>query len=125
MQCNKCLQDKPQSEFYKRSGVGGYVRQCKTCQCQYAKTIFRATRFGITLDQYLEMVEAQNSQCAICSKPHSESKWQCLVVDHNHDTGNVRGLICHNCNKGIGHLQDNIEVLKNAVKYLEKYEHQK
>lgn len=75
----------------------------------------RRARYGITEEQYQEMLVSQEGKCAICSRvlqrPH---------VDHDHATGHVRGLLCDNCNRGIGHLQENTEVLAAAIKYLKK-----
>lgn len=70
------------------------------------------------------MVEAQDGLCAICGRP--ETTRSCasgeprrLSVDHDHVTGQVRGLLCHGCNVAIGHFGDDVEVLLSAVRYLE------
>lgn len=73
-------------------------------------------RHGITKNQYELMLEAQNGVCAICCKPPKPT--QSLVVDHNHETGDVRGLLCRNCNRGIGLLGDSIITLENSLNYL-------
>ena len=67
------------------------------------------------------MAEQQNFVCAICGKsnfPMKSISSGCLVVDHNHKTNKVRGLLCHNCNRALGLLQDNTETLENAINYL-------
>jgi hypothetical protein len=69
--------------------------------------------FGITLDEYEAMAEAQGNSCAICRLPKTP-----LCVDHCHTTGKVRGLLCHECNKMLGFAGDNIEVLNTAIQYL-------
>lgn len=57
--------------------------------------------------------------CEICGGPQSEGKLMC--VDHNHDTGKVRGSLCDMCNKGLGQFRDNIHLITEALKYLNKY----
>lgn len=79
-------------------------------------------KYGIDLDQYHAMREAQGSLCAICRKPGfkmGDSQQLLLVVDHCHDTGKVRGLLCHNCNRALGLLQDDTAALSRAIGYLE------
>lgn len=85
-----------------------------------AQTAERARRlyatYGITLDQYDFMLKQQGGVCLICKVPHHAE--HPLVVDHNHVTMKVRGLLCSNCNTGIGLLGDNIHLLQNAIAYL-------
>lgn len=77
--------------------------------------------FGITLEDYNDMLIKQDFKCAICgSKLPKNSKAKHFVVDHDHKTGKVRGLLCQCCNFGLGQFQDNIENLKNAIRYLEE-----
>ena len=75
--------------------------------------------FGITLNDYNEMFAQQNGCCLICGIHQTELK-KTLHVDHNHETGKVRGLLCHNCNHGIGFFKDNPAFLTNAIDYLGK-----
>jgi len=82
-----------------------------------AKSIYLKYKYGITLDQYNEMFLAQNGVCAICGNSETYNK-RSLAVDHDHITGVVRGLLCLDCNAGIGHLKDNPEYLQNAITYL-------
>lgn len=78
--------------------------------------------YGISLDEYLAFYEKQNGLCAICQqegfKMHPNQKTN-IVVDHCHKTGAVRGLLCHNCNRALGLLQDSKEYLERAIGYLE------
>ena len=74
-------------------------------------------RYGITCDQYDDMVVAQNGLCAICGKEPDGHRPQ-LFVDHNHETGEVRGLLCNKCNTALGGFQDSLELLRKAVDYL-------
>ena len=77
-------------------------------------------RYGITFVEYKSMLQAQNHKCAICGVDEKESKQGKLVVDHNHLTKAVRGLLCHNCNCGLGHFRDEVDQLQNAIRYLQK-----
>lgn len=73
--------------------------------------------YGITVEQYDAQAEAQDYKCAVCGV-EDLSDGRRLAVDHNHDTGDVRGLLCSNCNTGIGLLQDSPEVASSAASYL-------
>ena len=78
--------------------------------------------YGLSIEQYLDMAEGQNFVCAICGEENFKTGINhtgLLVVDHNHNNGEVRGLLCHNCNRALGLLQDSISNLLNAVSYLE------
>jgi hypothetical protein len=81
-----------------------------------------ASRYGLTVDQYEEMYEAQGGKCAICEQAETSlgnnGEIKMLAIDHDHETGKVRGLLCNNCNRAIGLLKDDVEVLLNAVAYL-------
>ncbi len=76
-------------------------------------------KYGITLDDYNEMFIKQDGKCAVCGNHQSEIK-TALAVDHCHSTGKVRGLLCGNCNRGIGMLKNDIENLRCAILYLNK-----
>jgi hypothetical protein len=72
-------------------------------------------KYGITEEIYDRFFEAQNGCCAICRKP---SDYKRLAVDHDHLTGTVRGLLCQDCNLGLGLFKDNPESLLTAIIYL-------
>jgi len=76
--------------------------------------------FGITVEKYNEMFNAQEGRCAICGRHQTEFKKR-LAVDHCHKTEKVRGLLCHGCNLGIGYLFDSEEILKAAFEYLHSF----
>jgi hypothetical protein len=89
---------------------------------------YRATRiqraYGITSRDYEEMLLSQDGVCAICNKAETakmKGKVMNLAIDHCHTTGKVRGLLCINCNKGMGHLRDDPEILSAAIEYLKKH----
>ena len=69
-------------------------------------------------EDFNSMFEAQKGYCKICEK-HQLDLGKTLSVDHNHTTGQVRGLLCQKCNAMIGMANDNIEILQSAIKYLE------
>lgn len=77
--------------------------------------------YGINLKQYEQMVIDHQDKCAICNEEGFElvkGQRLKLVIDHCHTTGAVRGLLCHNCSRALGLLQDNIENLESAIAYL-------
>ena len=76
------------------------------------------TKYGITLDDYDKMLLAQQGQCAICKTNEPGGPGERFSVDHNHDTSEVRGLLCCNCNRGIGYLKDSPDIVAAALLYL-------
>ena len=76
------------------------------------------TQYGLTLEQYNEIVKAQNGLCAICHCPPTKRR---LDVDHDHTDGHVRQLLCERCNKGLGCFKDSLELLEAAVRYMRKH----
>lgn len=82
-------------------------------------------KYGITIDQYNEMLTKQNGVCAICGNPESRlmaGTAYLLAIDHNHVTGKVRGLLCNSCNRALGLLnvdsKDGLDVLCNIISYI-------
>lgn len=79
-------------------------------------------KYGITLQEYAQRIVDQNGVCAICKQPETHmrnGKLKALAVDHDHKTGAVRGLLCSDCNTGIGKLKDDPEIMKSAIRYLQ------
>ena len=125
-QCNICQGVKPIGDFY-----APYKTECKDCEKArrrkdyqerdgreyvYAQSIKRL--YGITLDEYEAMVEAQGGRCAICGEQPEER----LRVDHDHDTGAVRELLCGPCNIALGGARDNPDLLRAMIAYLERHQ---
>lgn len=80
--------------------------------------------FGITPEQYAEMLAAQGGTCEICKKPETAARngrVKDLAVDHCHNTNAVRRLLCSNCNHGLGHFKDDPALLRAAAGYLERH----
>jgi len=140
--CKHCSVEKPLDEFYThartRDGKGSWCKKCliqKTAEKrkdpvqkelwkEYGRRSTLKNRYGITAEQYDKMIDDQEGVCAICKVntqggrgPNSR-----LAVDHNHDTGAVRGLLCGMCNQGIGMFKENPETMITAIEYLKSYE---
>lgn len=92
---------------------GGYCNNCRPLS-QRDNSLRR--KYGITLDDYVEMWNSQNGECAICQEKKSR-----LDVDHCHETGRVRGLLCMRCNYNLlGCVKDDVNIIRRAVEYLEE-----
>lgn len=81
-------------------------------------------RYGISEEQYQEMLHRQGGVCAICKNNEISKvngKFMRLGVDHNHSTGKIRELLCSNCNKGIGNLKEDIAILQAAIDYIQRH----
>lgn len=138
--CTKCGVEKSTDLFSKtREGKYGPVfrANCKECQAARALEWFRDNRersiatarrthlrkaYGITVEEYDAMLEEQGHRCGICGEPESAmlaGKVKSLAVDHCHNSDRVRGLLCNNCNRAIGLLKDDVDVLRKAIVYLE------
>lgn len=74
------------------------------------------SKYGITLEAYDLFFEAQQGRCAICGNKQRNKR---LAVDHDHQTGKVRGLLCVSCNMGLGCFKDHIDYLSKAITYLD------
>ena len=124
--CSKGGTEKPLDSFgVNKATKDGLQYHCKECIRAYAKKVYtpeyRADKnlrhkFGITLEDYDSMLAQQGGKCAICKS--EEPKGKRFSVDHNHKTGEVRGLLCNPCNVAIGLLKDSPDVLESAKEYL-------
>jgi hypothetical protein len=134
--CTKCKIVKDLNEFHVRS-VSKDGRTSKCSLCLNTKALKLRTenpestrgnnlkqRFDMTIEDYNVIFLKQKGKCAICRNAETNKdkkgkvKW--LSVDHNHDTGDIRGLLCSSCNTGIGLLQDSKKLMKSAIKYLDE-----
>lgn len=95
---------------------------CKKCRLNRMQKGRLKRDYGITLDEYNSMLEKQNNKCAICETEEpikvKSGRNRKLAVDHCHNSGKVRGLLCAHCNTGIGMLRESIEILDKAKEYL-------
>jgi hypothetical protein len=112
--CTFCKVVKSEKDFHK-SSVNGRQSYCKEC----AQIKARLYRYGVTVEEYNVIFEIQKGRCKICGIHNLES-YRPLVVDHNHTTGKFRGLLCSQCNQGIGLLQDSYELCDKASAYLKE-----
>lgn len=111
---------------------------CKPCASNRTKEWFKnnpeqhffnqiKAKYGINKQDYLMMVEKQNNKCAICGEEEEQvNVWKRdqkrrLAIDHNHITGEIRGLLCYRCNTTLGKLNEDVELLKNMIIYLEEF----
>jgi hypothetical protein len=132
--CSICEIEKEINSFVKRKNrKSGYQPYCKDCHNKKARKNYSSTRmreydlnknYNITISDYDKLLKEQNSCCAICfihidsvNKKHKKN----FCVDHCHDTGKIRGLLCDSCNRGIGLLKDNPIIINNAYNYLKRF----
>ena len=134
--CSKCNEHKTLESFPKDNRYSdGRRPRCKSCIARYLveyrqrdpgkiKDYFLKRDFGISIDQYNQMLASQGGLCAVCKKPeyykHQSGKTKSLSVDHCHTTGKVRGLLCGDCNRAIGLLNDSIDLLLDAATYIQR-----
>lgn len=126
--CVRCNKVKKAKEFHKRSknysGLSTYCKECKreiyfTRGKKRKQDRERFQRYGVTPEKYQELLEKQQGVCAICGKlPNNKTKAGHLSVDHDHKTGEPRGLLCDRCNTALGGMEDNPKYLQNALNYL-------
>jgi hypothetical protein len=124
--CTKCKELKDINDFNYSSADHLFRKaQCRKCTNKQANNTRRANHFykrrdlkekyGITIELFNQMKIEQNNNCKICNKEVAK-----LNVDHCHDTNKVRGLLCDNCNWGLGHFKDNSSLMLKAIKYLQE-----
>jgi hypothetical protein len=138
--CTKCKRELPETEFYQNSGrrEGKLDSWCKECEKAAArewqkknpKRVFDNQRkrllkkkFGMSVEDYEKMLREQGGVCRICGRPETVKIYGSvlpLAVDHDHNTGKVRGLLCVACNHGIGKFQDDAARLRAAADYLDE-----
>lgn len=134
--CLKCGLDKSIDSFGidRINGKDGISTQCVDCRRGYKREWLRQNRdrvyegqikkrYGITLAEYDSLSLRQNGACAICggiSKRRRIELFRSLSVDHDHETGRVRGLLCDRCNLGLGQFRHSTELLTLAMMYLEE-----
>lgn len=112
--CRSCVSKLQKG--YKAADPEGHVLKSRRGYLKYF--------YGITLDQYQEMLAKQNYCCAVCEVHHSVFS-KSLHVDHCHKTGKIRELLCPQCNHVIGSGKENPSILRAAISYLEKHEKKK
>ena len=136
--CLKCKKSLAKTKFYTHAGrKTGLMENCKDCHKERVRSYTEAHRtkvrdsqrkaqYGITGDKYASLLLEQNNLCAICGSPEKtkkNGKVLSLSVDHDHTSGNIRGLLCLSCNTGLGKFQDSENILRKAAAYLEYAKH--
>lgn len=117
-QCRSCGLEKPLTNFVVRKDNGRYRNDCIDCQRKLKREKQYKELYSITLSDYDRLYELQGGVCSICRLPQSDSRKTTLCVDHNHQTGEVRGLLCSDCNVAIGLLKDDPRLTERATDYL-------
>ena len=133
--CSKCKKEYPVTEEYFSKNIrckDGFDSWCKGCYKEYRKKnpdymkkYYKENRekflgyyYGITLEEYNQMLKEQNHCCAICKKHENEFKRK-LDTDHDHKTGKIRGILCFTCNTNLGIYEKWYKKYKNIIeKYL-------
>lgn len=125
--CPMCRHHKPMDDFPRnRATKDGRATYCKPCHNQRMKEIsdrlygghanyLRRKRYGIDASELADKVIAQGGTCAICQTRAA------VHVDHNHHTGQIRQILCFACNRGLGKVNDNPDVLRAMIDYLRKH----
>ena len=140
IQCTKCKDTKTEENFRKRTGTRtGYQYWCKECENKANKKRYKPKprkkhipktkeeiaynakvrmlkyRYGLTMEQYNSMY---TGKCEICENPYDLGGYKGLCVDHDHNTGEVRGLLCTSCNTFLGKYENNPRIIDNMKAYL-------
>lgn len=113
--CTKCKCEKPASAEYfplHNKKLNGLDSWCRACRATYRNSINRGKFRSVISDEKLKELKQSITHCVICG---SKEK---LVVDHDHKTGKIRGLLCNHCNRGLGHFKDDPMLLEFAAQYL-------
>jgi len=128
--CPKCGVQKTSDDYYQDfSRIDKLEKECKTCsqrRLKVSNTIKKRRRkqnlkkYELTIGQYDQMLEKQCGYCYICLT-HSKELNKKLAVDHDHNTGKVRGLLCMKCNTVLGKVKESIFILERMIEYLKKY----
>lgn len=130
--CSRCGSVKDRTDFNRSAGhPSGLHSWCKDCCSEQKRDRYRresavinlksrAARFGVSVEYLQALITEHDGRCAICAGPCVSGRQ--LAVDHNHQTGQVRGLLCGNCNRAIGLLKDSRAVAQAAADYLRRWE---
>lgn len=114
--CSQCSQTKPIEEFIRNSRTkDGRKSYCKSCSRGYDLR----RRYNIDLNVVEKLFTEQNGKCAICKNNFPNKK--AMHMDHNHETGEIRQLLCRDCNALIGLAKEDITILTSAIEYLKQW----
>jgi hypothetical protein len=114
--CRTCQRILPLSDWGVRPhSTDGYHTRCRECDAKAQRSDYLARKYGLTPEDVEEMLAAQGGLCAICEEAEA------VHVDHCHDTGRIRGLLCFRCNAALGQFDDVPSRLRKAAEYLERH----
>jgi len=114
--CSECARE--YAKEYHKKHPEYQKRYCRAYQKTHPRKYYHIKRnYGLEQEQVIEIMESQHYKCAICDIPFNETQ---ACIDHNHETNNVRGILCRTCNTGIGSLKNSVKILQSAIKYLNK-----
>ena len=134
-ECRKCGEVKNLLESFYRQRKdstlkSSYSYECKECTVERVKKNHNPSRsrqlhlkrkYGLTFAEFDKMLTEQNESCEICKSSVAGGKSNRFMVDHDHKTGRVRGLLCKSCNIALGEVNDDLTTLKNMINYLSKH----
>ena len=132
-QCPTCGDEKPVPQFYadqsKKDGLSHECKECKKArslkvkQCpEWSRNNHLVKTYGLTAGDIDEIEKFQGSMCAICGTDEPAGKNNQWHVDHCHDTGEVRGLLCSPCNMALGLFKDSADTMREAIRYLSEFD---
>ena len=113
--CTRCREVKPlDTEHYPLHNrtKSGFDSWCRSCRSTYRSEISRGKFRDVISDEDLKKLKSTTKECVICGSEEP------LVVDHDHNTGEIRGMLCNHCNRGLGHFRDDPALLEFAAQYL-------
>lgn len=111
-------------DFTTRQGKNAYMKEWRDSNPRSQRHFILKRGYGMSVQDYAQRLADQNGVCAICEKPETtiqQGNILPLAVDHDHETGGIRALLCQACNRGIGHFKDDPAVLRRAADYIESH----
>jgi len=146
--CSRCQEEKPFDLFCKHKGrKDGHNNNCRECVKKYTDENIETVRkyksdyyyenrekiikkdrvnhlrrkYGVTQEWYDEQLKLQDGGCKICGTKDPGKGLKHFHVDHSHETGKVRGLLCHSCNTGIGLFKEDVNLIEKAIEYVNRH----
>ena len=120
--CPTCNTHKPRVSFHKSSRRKlGLNWQCKSCAAERSLDAHYKTRYGITNADKLELIEQQDNRCACCHNEFGDTPRTKPVIDHCHETGAVREVLCDRCNVALGIIGEDISLAEQLIHYIGRH----
>ena len=123
-ECSWCKETLPLDRFSKRtyiSGNIGYQCKCKSCEKVSKKKYYKPhelarRKFKLTEEEYTTLINRSQGLCEVCNNPMGDKR----CIDHDHKTGEIRGVLCNKCNTALGLVGDDVATLTKLIQYLER-----